>query len=277
MNHAHSHSNKPIVAVSTFVFFDAAKAIVGNTVNCFMIAPIGADIEEFKPTPKMMAKLSRAKLIIYSGAGLEPWIKPFLDSKKTLKLSRYIKLRYVTVAHFKKVPDPHYWLNIDNMITITKVLRDKFEQMFPKNRAIYEANTKKFITKLKELKQDYKTKMATCKKHTLIVGHDAFSYLGDEFGFGVDSISGLSPDTQPGAKTIERIIKDVKQTNTSTIFFIPFTNPSVMKSVAAQTHTKIGILQPIVNITKTKLKEHPTYFSLMRENLNKISDALECR
>ncbi len=277
MDHINKHSSKPTVAVSTFVFFNAAKAIGGNTMNCFMIAPIGADIEEFKPTPKMMARLSKAKLIIYSGAGLEPWIKPFLGTKKTLKLSRYIKLRYVKTAYFKKIPDPHYWLNINNMITVAKVLSDKFTKLFPSNKAIYQANATKFINKLEKLKQLYKSRLSRCQKHTLIVGHDAFSYLGNEFGFGVDSISGLSPDTQPSAKTIERIIKDVKDNNVSTIFFIPFTNPSVMKNVASQTHTKIGILQPIVNITKTKLTQHPTYFSLMMKNLGKISDALECR
>lgn len=277
MHHTIKHINKPTVAVSTFVFLQVAKAVAGNTINCFMIAPIGADIEEFKPTPKMMAKLSQAKLIIYSGAGLEPWIKPFLGTKKTLKLSQYVKLRYVKVAHFKKIPDQHFWFNLNNMIIVTKVLRDKFEKMFPKNKAVYQANAEKFISKLKQLKQLFKTRLSSCKKHTLIVGHDAFSYLGNEFGFKVDSISGLSPDTQPGVKTMARIIKDVKDNNASTIFFIPFTNPSVMKSVADQTHTKIGILQPIVNITKTQLKQHPTYFSLMREDINKISDALECR
>jgi len=277
MDHADKRSSKPMVAVSTFVFFNAAKAIGGNTMNCFMIAPIGADIEEFKPTPKMMVRLSESKLIIYSGAGLEPWIKPFLGTKKTLKLSHYIKLRYVKTAYFKKIPDPHYWLNINNMITVAKVLRDKFIKLFPANKVIYQTNATKFINKLEKLKQLYKSRLSRCQKHTLIVGHDAFSYLGDEFGFGIDSISGLSPDTEPSAKTIERIIKDVKDNNASTIFFIPFTNPSVMKSVASQTHTKIGILQPIVNITKTKLTQHPTYFSLMMNNLKKISDALECR
>jgi len=112
MDHADKRSSKPMVAVSTFVFFNAAKAIGGNTMNCFMIAPIGADIEEFKPTPKMMVRLSESKLIIYSGAGLEPWIKPFLGTKKTLKLSHYIKLRYVKTAYFKKIPDPHLLIRL---------------------------------------------------------------------------------------------------------------------------------------------------------------------
>lgn len=270
-------NKKPTIALSTFVLLDVAKAISANTLNCFMIVPIGVDIEEFEPTPRMMARLLGAKLIVYSGAGLEPWMTSFVNSKNALNMGKYIKLRYVKSTHFGKVADPHYWLNIKNMIIVAKVLRDKFKKMFPKNKALYEANTAIFIKHLKRIDYAYKTQLKSCKKHTIIVGHNAFSYLAHEYHFKVDSISGLAPDAQPDARTIKRIITDVKDNNISTIFFIPFTNTSIMKSIARETGTKVGILEPIVNITKKKLREHATYFSLMMSNLNKISHALKCR
>ncbi len=264
--------SKPIIALSTFALYDMAKNIAGGTLSCFMIDPIGVDIHDFEPTPKMMVKLYRAKLIVYSGVGLEPWVAPFIHSKNILDMGKYVKLRDIN-----GVRDPHYWLDIDNMIIMAKLLRDRFEKISPQNKKLYQTRTKKFLILLKKIDNKYKTKLHSCKKHTIIVGHNAFSYLGHRYHFYIDSISGLAPDAQPSAKTIQRIMQDVKDNNISTIFFIPFTNTSVMKSIAHMTGAKIGILQPIVNITAKKFKEHATYFSLMMENLKKISHVLQCQ
>jgi zinc transport system substrate-binding protein len=270
-------SAKPIIALSTFALYDMAKSIAGDTLECFLIMPVGVEVHEFEPTPKIMTKLYHSKLIVYSGAGLQPWMHRFADIKKSFDMSRFVQIHYVQSRDGKKVADPHYWLDFDNMIAMAKALRDKFDTMFPKNKAIYDANTKAYIQKLQKLDETYAKKLSTCKKHTIVVGHNAYSYLARRYDFQIDSISGLAPDAEPSAAVLKKIITDIKTKGINTIFFEPFDNSSVENSIAKEAGIEGTTLQPVANITADEHKRGATYFSLMQENLGKLARALECQ
>jgi len=72
-----SAKKKPTIALSTFSLYEITKHISKNTVEIFMILPFGVDAHSYEPTPKQVTKLYKSDLVIYSGAGLEPWINRF--------------------------------------------------------------------------------------------------------------------------------------------------------------------------------------------------------
>jgi zinc transport system substrate-binding protein len=274
--------SKPVVALSTFALYDVAKNIAGDTIECFSILPNGVDVHTFEPTPKIMAKVYDAKLIVFNGAGLQPWTHLFEDQRNGLNMSRYIQLKEVDSEDDEHHGDegnndPHYWLDIDNMIIAANVLKDQFIKLLPQNRDLYEQNAMEYITKLKELDRVYRENLSTCKVDTIVVEHNAFSYLADKYGFGVESISGLSPDAQPSAQVMGDIIRVVKNEKIKTIFFESFASDKVAKAIASDAHVKTDTLQPIENITADEAKKGATYNSLMMENLAKIVQARECR
>ena len=86
------HISKPLIALSTYALYDVAKNIAGDSMDCFSVLPQGFDVHSFEPTPKIMAQIHDAKLVVYSGAGLQPWTRSFEDQKNGLDMSRYMKL-----------------------------------------------------------------------------------------------------------------------------------------------------------------------------------------
>ena len=70
-------NQKPTVALSTFALYDIAKNISQDSLDLVMILPFGVDAHSFEPTPKLMAKIMQSELVVYSGAGLEPWTESF--------------------------------------------------------------------------------------------------------------------------------------------------------------------------------------------------------
>ena len=70
-------NQKPTVALSTFSLYDIASHVGQDTLNIVMILPFGVDAHSFEPTPKLMAEILNSSLVIYSGAGLEPWTESF--------------------------------------------------------------------------------------------------------------------------------------------------------------------------------------------------------
>ncbi|WP_345992933.1 metal ABC transporter substrate-binding protein [Sulfurimonas sp. HSL-1716] len=282
--HKYEQKSKPLIALSTYALYDAAKNIAGDSMECFCVLPYGVEVHDFEPTPKLMAKLHDSDLVVYSGAGLEPWTHTFEDEKNGLDMSGYVKL--LDAAHHEDEKeghrhelqfDPHYWLDVDNMITAVNVLKEKFTKILPANKELYSANAEAYIAKLKEIDVQYRQKMSACKLDTIVVDHNAFSYLAVKYGFHVESVSGLSPDAQPSAKVMNSIIDKVKDKNISTIFFESFASDKVINAIAEDTKVTVDMLQPIANITKKESEEGATYYSLMIQNLQKISEARECR
>jgi len=278
---------KPVIALSTFSLYDIAKHISDDTLELVMILPIGVDAHSFEPTPKIMAKLEKSALVVYSGAGLEPWTQTFEFKNRVINMSKYVHLReleseeFDTHAHHDhqcahNSIDPHYWLNIKNMITATNLITKELIKISPSNKDKYLQNKDEYLLMLKNLDSLYKKELNSCNLDTIIVNHNAFSYLSHSYGFHVKALSGFSPDTQVSPKDMIRVINDIKTHKVSTIFFESFVSDKAIKSLAQDANVAVETLQPLGNITKDEADENLTYEDIMKINLIKISKALEC-
>ena len=232
-----------------------------------------------------MAKIFNSSLVVYSGAGLEPWTESFEFKNRVIDMSENVKLKSLHVqcnanhdhhAHNHGTIDPHYWLDIKNMIIATNVMTDEFIKIAPQNQKLYKQNRDSYIAMLNKLDEKYSNRLKECKKETIIVNHNAFSYLSKNYGFEVEALSGLSPEAQPSAKSMVKLIEHVREHNLSTIFFESFVSDKAIKSIANEAKVSVDVLQPLGNITADEADKKLSYEDIMLDNLDKISKALEC-
>jgi zinc transport system substrate-binding protein len=233
-----------------------------------------------------MAKIQKSKLVVYSGAGLEPWIEGFEFKNDVINMSEHVKLRKLALKNHHhhhnescnhSGVDPHYWLDISNMVKATNTIKNALIRISPELKNLYEQNTKKYITMLNSLDSKFSEKLTECKKDTIIVNHNAFSYLSANYGFNVEALSGLSPEAQPSAKNMIKLIEHIEEHNLSTIFFESFVSDKAIKSIASEAKVDVDTLQPLGNITANEAKKNLTYEDIMKINLKKIAKALECK
>ena len=269
--------DKPIVAVSTFTLYEVSSVIAGETLKISPIVPLGSDAHMFSPTPSVVAEISNSAFFVYNGAGFETWaqsLKQTLPSAvKVIDMSSHVIL---LKENDQTAFDPHYWLDIDNMIKMTRTLEAEFSQHYPVNAQLYHQNASAYIAKLEKLKADYQAGLKECKNRTLVSNHDAFGYLASANKLENISIIGLSSDEEPSAQIIAQIIAHVKEHGIKTIFFEEMINDNVAQTIAAETGAKAQPLQPLENISEDELKSHQTYESIMRTNLAKLTEAMEC-
>jgi zinc transport system substrate-binding protein len=233
-----------------------------------------------------MAKIEKSALVIFSGGGLEPWTDGFNFKNNALNISKYVKLRemhkpshkqeHSSSHHHHSKTDPHYWLDIDNMVIATKVITKNLIQITPKKESFYKENEKNYIAMLEKLKEAYNTNLTECKHNTLVTNHNAFSYVAKKYGFKTAALSGLSPQAMPSAKTITSLMKRIEKDKIRTIFFESFANEKVIRTIAKDANINVDVLHPLGNITADQANKHLTYEKIMKENLTKISKALEC-
>lgn len=289
---------KAVVCVSTFSLFEVANAVAGDALDVRSIVPLGSDAHMFSPNPTQVAEISKSGLFVYNGAGFETWAANLTNTlpktTQILDMSQHVVLQKSEEEHHDEhenghgeksnadqhrhgAYDPHYWLDIDNMIVMTRTLDAEFSKLSPTKAEQFHNNAALYIAELEKLKSEFTAGLAECKNRTLVSNHDAFGYLTHANKLENISVIGLSSDEQPSAQVMAHIVEVVKEHGMKTIFFEELINDNVSQTIARETGAKAVPLQPLENISQDELKSHQTYLSIMRENLKKLHEAMECR
>ncbi len=285
-----------VVSVSTFPLYEAARSVAGETLDIRLILPPGVDPHVFSPNPKEVADISNSVLFVYSGAGFEHWAESLRRSLpsgvETVDMSRHVMLLERDEGahhdededhhgedgeHHHGAYDPHYWLDIDNMIAMTRVLDEEFSKSVPSEAERFHRNAAGYIAELERLKSEYTVGLAECKNRMVVSNHDAFGYLAHAYGFETASVTGLSSDEQPNAKKVAQIVALVREHGVKILFFEAMVSDRAAQAIAQETGVQVRSLQPLANISPDELTSNQTYISIMRSNLAALREAMECR
>ena len=271
---------KPYIAVTNFALYEICSQIVKGKVEVKNLIPFGAEVHSYMPSVKTMTLISKAKLFVINGLSMEPWIKK--EYSNEMDMSKFVHLKgacdehaHEGHAHAKEDFDPHYWLDLVNMQKMTEALTKKLSELFPSNAQLFSTNAKVYIEKLKALDLQYKKSLKVCTQREIVVNHNAFAYLGSRYDFHTHAVTGLSSDEQVSAKKMKEIVDLVKDENIKTIFFESFVSDKVALTIAKETGAEVSSLQPLANVTEEEAKIG--YISLMQDNLEKLSKAMQCQ
>lgn len=271
----HAQEAKPFIAVTNFPLYEICTKLLDNEIEVKKLIPFGVEVHAYRPSVKTMTQMSKAELFLYSGLGMEPWITKKFDN--IFDMSTFVELNDVKEehhGHHHGEQDPHYWLDIENMIRMTSVLSRKFQKRFPSYKVMIENNADVYINELNELKAQYKKSLKSCQRKEIVVNHNAFGYLAKTYDFHSHSLTGLSPDEQVSAKKMKEITDLVNEEDIKVIFFESFVSDKIAKSISKETGAQARSLQPLANVTQDEAGKG--YILLMQENLVKLSDAMEC-
>ena len=139
--------------------------------------------------------------------------------------------------------DIHFWLDPAIAKVIVKNIADELSNIDVANKATYEANASKAISELDELIAE--TKLKINKNATYVVFHDAYQYFEERFGIEVLGALSVNPEILPGAKQLVEIREVIEHENVNCIFSEPQFNPSIAKTIAADTGVKAAVLDPL--------------------------------
>ena len=277
-NNTHIQSKAPVIAVTSYPLYEITHKLIGSQIEINKLIPNGIEIHTYRPSVKTISSIVQADLFIYNGLGIEPWIKKgyenALDMSAHVKLNESHEFEEHDDHHHDADADPHYWLDVNNMIRMTKVIQEKLTSSFPEYKIIIDKNSDLYISELQALESSFKSRLKVCKRDEIVVNHNAFGYLASNYGFHVHSLTGLSPDEQVSAKKMKGITDLLKDEDIKVIFFESFVSSKIAQTISKETGADIQSLQPLANVTQAEADQG--YVNIMKENLKKLSAALEC-
>ena len=273
-------SQKIQIITTLFAFYDFAKNIGLNQAEVTLLLPPGVEAHTFEPKPSDIVKINESDIFIYAGDAMEPWafdIIKGLSSSKTqiIDSSNNIILSNSTP---QGGVDPHFWLNFANDQTIVDNILEALITKDPTNAAFYQINADKYKAKLSKLDQDYQLKLSSCKSREIIYGgHAAFNYLSSRYNLSSQSAYGISPNSEPSAQDLTKLIEQIKKDNIKYIFYEELLSPKVAETLAQETNTKLLLLNPAHNLTKEEFDQNVSYIKVMQNNLNNLIIGLNCQ
>lgn len=269
------------IITTTFPLYDFAKNIGGPDVDVKLLLPPGVEPHEFEPTPTDIVAMHDANLFIYTGKFMEPWAEDVINGintqVKSIDTSIGVTLLQTDDDHAEGV-DPHIWLNFDNAQKMVDTIAQAIAQEDPSHADIYLSNAAAYKTQLVQLNDLYTKTLATCQQRKIIYsGHYAFGYLSKKYDLDYKSVYGISPNSEPSAQDIAKLIDQINYEKISAIFYEELIDPKVARTLSEETNTKLFALTPAGNITKKDYQNNKTFIDLMKENLQNLTQGLSCK
>ena len=268
------------VIASFYLMADFAEKIGGDLIEVTNLVPSGVEPHEWEPATTDMTLLEQADMLIYNGAGMEHWIdsvKAALDNKDLLLVE--------TAAAIDMEPadaglsdlqdsDPHVWLSPLNAKKQLQTILEALVQADPKNQDRFQANYDHWAAEMDKLDQEFRTGLAALTNRDIIVAHQAFGYLCAEYDLVQVAIEGLMADSEPDPARMAEIVSFARDHEVSVIFFEELASQKVADTIAREIGARTAVLNPLEGLTDDQLAAGADYFSIMRENLATLVDAL---
>jgi zinc transport system substrate-binding protein len=274
------------VVTTLFPLYDMAKNIGMDKAEIFLLLPPGMEAHSFEPKPSDIVKINEADVFVYTGKFMEPWAEDVIKGAVNKNLivvdaSRGTKM-IPGVFHDADEPagsfDPHIWLDFDNAEIMVKNIVQAFQSKDSANRNFYEQKASDYINKLKELDSSFKATLLTCRyKEIVYGGHYAFGYLAKRYGLKYLAAQGVSPDAEPTANDLIKLVEQIKKDRIKYVFYEELTSPKIAETISGETKTKMLQLNAAHNLSRDQFEQGLSFFDILKRDLDNLRIGLECR
>lgn len=264
-------NQKLTVCTSFYAVYDFTKKVAGDRADVINIVPTGTEPHDWEPSSHDMLTISKGSILFYNGLGMESWI----DSVKSSVGEDSVK--YVELAEGLDVDgssDPHVWLDPENAVVMTDRIAEALCEVDSVNAEAYKANAENFKAQLTALDEEYKQALEPHKGESIVVSHEAYSYMCGKYDIAQQSIEGIIPETEPSPNRVKEIIDYINENEIKYIFFEELLSPKVAQSISDATGAQLLELNPFEGLTEEEIAAGQDYISVMRENLQNLTKAL---
>ena len=280
-----SSSSKLNVVATNSIIADITKNIAGDKINLHSIVPVGQDPHEYEPLPEDVKKTSKADLIFYNGINLETggnaWFTKLVENaqKKENKdyyaVSEGVDVIYLEGQNEKGKEDPHAWLNLENGIIYAQNIAKRLIEKDPDNKATYEKNLKAYVDKLTALDKEAKEKFNNIpeEKKMIVTSEGCFKYFSKAYNVPSAYIWEINTEEEGTPDQIKSLVEKLRETKVPSLFVESSVDDRPMKTVSKDTNIPI-YAKIFTDSIAEKGEDGDSYYSMMKYNLDKISEGL---
>jgi zinc transport system substrate-binding protein len=275
------------VVASFYPLEYAVERVAGGLADVETLAQPGVEPHDLELSIKETALIANASLVIYQ-EDFQPAVDEAVEQNaagEVLDVSGPADLVSFESqhehddgedehGHDHEGDDPHFWLDPIRLADVADAIADELGDLDPDHADEYDDNAADLRDDLEHLDGQYTEGLADCERHTIVVSHDAFGYLG-KYGVHVAPIAGLSPEAEPTPSDIAELQDLIDSDGITTVFSERLAPPQLTETLAEDAGVRTDVLDPVEGLTDDTAGED--YVSLMERNLDALEKANGCR
>ena len=268
------------VVVSFSILEDIVREVGGSDIAVTSLVGRDANEHVFDPSPEKVRLLTQAQLFIVNGLGLEGWLTRMIQSgeyRGPIVVATEGVLPITTTEAGEKTPtlDPHAWQDVRNGVVCAENIAHALAGADPARAEIYRQRFGYYKTELDRLDRKVREKLGTitAEKRRVITTHDAFAYYGRAYGVTFTAPEGLSTDSEPSAKTIAALIRQIRREGIKALFLENISDRRLMEEIARETGATLG--PPLYSDALSAPDgPAPTYIRMIEYNTAALTDGM---
>ena len=278
---------RPVIVTTIYPLHELTRQVAGPSAQVVSLVPTGAEPHDWEPSPQDLAQIREARVFIYHGAGLDPWVSRLLAdqaSSKALIVRATEGIPLLSSTSFpdgrgpeRPIPDPHVWLDPVLAQSMVETIRAALAKGDPDHAPTYAENATRFRSELQSLHERFEVGLAHCARREVVTAHAAFAYLAKRYALTLVPVMGLAPESEPSPAQLASIVRFARDKKVQYIFVETLVSPGLAETLAREIGARTLVLNPIEGLTKEEQAAGRGYVTLMEENLKNLRIALDCR
>jgi zinc transport system substrate-binding protein len=265
------------VVASFYPLQYVTQRIAGSHAVVTSLTPPGAEPHDLELTPKDVAGVDRAQLVVYL-KGFQPAVDDAVSAETRGQAEDVAPAadldRTLNQDGESNGTDPHFWLDPERLEAVSARIEGRLVAVDPEHAADYRNGLASLTRDLTALDTEYRTGLAKCADKDLVTSHEAFGYLAQRYGLDQVGITGLIPDAEPDPGVLAQVSDFVEKNHVRTIYYETLVSPAIADTVARETGARTEVLDPIEGLTKQS--QGRDYLAVMRANLRNLQEGQPC-
>jgi len=269
----------PLVIATFYPLFEFSREIAGADAQVISLLPPGVEPHDWEPTPRDIARLRGARVFVYNGAGLEPWVPKLTGdavASGTTMVRATAGIQLAPEAGRPGGVDPHAWLDPVLAQSMVATIRAGFAAAFPSRAAAFGDNERRYTARLRALDDAFRAGLARCARRDVVTTHAALGYLARRYDLTVIPVSAFASMGEPSPAQLATVVRFAREHKVQYIFFQPLGTPKLAETLAREIGARTLAFDPIEGLTPEQAATDQTYLSLMEGNLRHLRQGLDC-
>lgn len=270
---------------TTSLIADVARAVGGADVEVTALIPPDTDPHAFDPTPRDLARLHGADLVLANGLGLETFLDKVLEAGASSRQSIVIVSEGRTPrgcgaeehhAHDHGEHDPHVWFDPTWVQQWADNIAAAFATRDPERAGDYRRRADAYKAELDQLDAWIRAEFSSipAERRVVVTDHDEFGYLADRYALTV--VGALLPTVTTVAEASARSLADLQARMREAGARVLVVGHSASPALAEQVARDVGgrVIRLRTHTLGAPGGETATYIGFMRENVRALAEAL---
>ena len=267
VNHTEEKENGQYTVVTSFYpMYIAALNVVGENDHIRLenlSEPQTGCLHDYQLTPADMQLLSTADAFIINGGGIESFLGEVAE--------QYPDLTIINASEQVDLieDNAHAWMNIEDYMTQVKTIEAELSAADPADAEQFSENTEAYLAKLSSLKEQADAVKPLTEGKNIVIFHEAYEYVAEEFGMQVSYVMDLDEERQVSAGEVADVVRTVTDGGVRVILAEELYGKDMGDTVESETDAKICYLDTLVRGDY----DADSYLNAMQQNITLLKEA----